>query len=160
MIVFVGGSSVLHWSQHEMKMLLIHWFVSSVVSGWVQGWGSFLWCLYEINSFWWILCSSDPHCTSYFSPARSMLSIKSEAASHWRTGSDMQTDVSPESKHVHHFLCSPAGPSKPDGQMDLIKPDRLRVSGASPPIKAETALFTQRSHFSLNHVKSTPRRAC
>ncbi len=53
-----------------------------------------------------------------------MLSIKSEAASHWRTGSDTQTDVSPERKHVHHFLCSPAVPSKPDGQMNLIKPDR------------------------------------
>ncbi len=36
---------------------MIYVFVSSVVSGWVQGWGSFLWCLYEINSFWWILCS-------------------------------------------------------------------------------------------------------
>ncbi len=147
---------------------MIYGFVSSVVSGWVQGWGSFLWCLYEINSFWWILCSLilylilivhltlvRPDRSSHLNEFRSV-----RRCSHWRTGSDRQTDVSPERKHVHHFLCSPVVPSKPDGQMNLIKPDRLCVSGASPPIKAETALFTQRSHFSLNHVKSTQRRAC
>lgn len=68
------------WIEVKMKWRWISLWKTDRYMGWVvfclwSSSGSCLWCLYEINAFWSILCRklrfdslSDPHCTSYSSP--------------------------------------------------------------------------------------------